>query len=100
MDKEKTIQVETPGDFQNIVKEESTLKHISETLEINWTRFITWVKHSIAMMIVFTMIGTAGGLYIAKWIYDFRMGEIAQLAKTGVAGYVYNNQVYDVKLRP
>ena len=41
------------------------------------------------------LIGGAGGLYIAKFIYDFRMSEICK-----VGGFVYDKKVYNVSLRP
>ena len=83
-----------------IRKENSTMNHIAETIESGWLKFANWVKKSIAMMIIFILLGGAGGLYIAKIIYDIRMDEISKLAKTGTAGYVHKGYIYDVKLRP
>ena len=65
-------------------RKNSTMNHIAD-----------WVKKSIAMMIIFILLGGAGGLYIAKFIYDFRMKEI-----TMIGGFVHDKRVYDVKLRP
>lgn len=78
-----------------VITKESKLNKFWHWLGDNWIHFINWIKKSIAMMIVFMMIGCAGGLYIAKWIYDFRMYEI-----TKVGGFVHDGRVYDAKLRP
>ena len=81
-------------------KEETQLEKVISIFENYGARITNWLKKSIAMMIIFILIGVAGGLYIAKIIYDFRMDEISTLAKTGVAGYVHKGNIYDVKLRP
>jgi hypothetical protein len=52
-------------------------------------------KKHLAMMIIFVLFGSCCGLYAAKIIYDLRMGEI-----TKVGGFVYDNKVYNVSLRP
>ncbi len=71
------------------------MQHITESLETGWLKFVNWIKKSIAMMIIFILIGGAGGLYIAKIVYNLRMNEVCK-----VGGFVYDNRVYDVKLRP
>jgi hypothetical protein len=76
-------------------KEETKLETFLNWIVANWTNFINWIKKSIAMMVIFILLGGACGLYIAKIIYDFRMNEI-----TMIGGFVHNKQVYDVKLRP
>lgn len=76
-------------------KENSRMNHIAESLENSWLKFANWIKKSIAMMIIFILLGGTGGLYIAKFIYDFRMKEI-----TMIGGFVHDKRVYDVKLRP
>jgi hypothetical protein len=76
-------------------KEETKLEKFILLLENYGARIVNWIKASIAMMIIFILIGGAGGLYIAKIIYDFRMSEV-----TRVGGFVYDNRVFDVKLRP
>lgn len=81
--------------LSNIEKENSTMQHITESLETGWFKLINWVKKSIAMMIIFILIGGAGGLYIAKIAYNLRMNEVCK-----VGGFVHDNRVYDVKLRP
>ena len=59
------------------------------------TTFVDAFKKHLAMLIIFVLLGVAGGLYIGKIIYNMRMGEICM-----VGGYVYDNKIYDVKLRP
>jgi len=54
-----------------------------------------WIKKSIAMMIIFVLIGMAGGIYIAKIAYDMRMDEVCK-----VGGFVHDKKIFDVKLRP
>jgi len=82
-------------DDKMLRKENFTLTHIIEVMESGYSRFTNWIKKSIAMMIIFVLIGGAGGLYIAKFIYDFRMSEICK-----VGGFVYDKKVYNVSLRP
>lgn len=66
----------------------------------NCNKFMNWMRRSIPIMIIFSMLGCMGGIYISKMLYDIRMDEIAQLAKTGTGGYVHKGRIYDVKLRP
>jgi hypothetical protein len=86
--------------IQPSTKEETKLSIFMNWMSENWIHFINWIKKSISMMIIFVLLGCAGGLYLSKIIYDMRMDEIAQLAKTGVAGYVHKGQIFDVKMRP
>jgi len=85
---------------QPSTKEETKLSIFINWMSENWIHFINWIKKSISMMIIFVLLGCAGGLYLSKIIYDMRMDEISQLAKTGVAGYVHKGQIFDVKIRP
>jgi len=79
---------------------DSKMDTFRDSLETKWSKFANSFKKHLSLMIIFVLLGCALGLYFAKIIYNFRMDEIAQLAKTGPAGYVHNNQIYDVKLRP
>lgn len=76
-------------------KEYSKMSHITETMESNWLKFVNSFKKHLSMMIVFILIGCGTGLYIAKIIYDYRMNEV-----TRVGGFVHDNKVFDIKLRP
>jgi hypothetical protein len=64
-------------------------------LQNNWHLFVEWFKKSLAMMIVFILIGASLGIYVSKIVYDMRMNEV-----TKVGGFVYDNTVYNVSLRP
>jgi len=64
-------------------------------LQNNWHSFTDWFKKSLAMMIIFILIGASIGIYTSKIIYNMRMDEI-----TKVGGFVYDNKVYNVSLRP
>lgn len=68
---------------------------IMNNLENNWHLFVDWFKKSLAMMIVFILFGASIGIYCSKIIYDMRMNEV-----TKVGGFVYDNKVYNVSLRP
>ena len=68
---------------------------IMNNLENNWHLFVEWFKKSLAMMIVFILIGASIGIYCSKIVYDMRMNEV-----TKVGGFVYDNKVYNVSLRP
>lgn len=87
-------------DDKSLGKENPKLNYAIMILEEYGTKFINWVKKSIAMMIIFMLLGCAFGMYVSKMVYDFRMNEISQLAKTGTAGYVHKGQIFDVKIRP
>ena len=78
-----------------IDRRNSRLNDFTHSLESNWVKFINSFKKHLSMMIIFILIGGTLGLYVAKFIYDFRMNEICR-----VGGFVHNNTVYDVKLRP
>jgi hypothetical protein len=76
-------------------KTDSKLHQFTTSIESGWIRFMDWFKKSIATMIIFILLGGAGGLYLAKIVYDFRMTEV-----TMIGGFVHDGRVYDAKLRP
>jgi len=65
-----------PDDCGILRKESFTMTHVIEVIESSWMKFANWIKKSIAMMIIFVLIGMAGGIYIAKIAYDMRMDEV------------------------
>lgn len=69
--------------------------NVMENIKISLNKFAESFKKHLALMIIFILLGSSLGLYAGKIIYNWRMGEI-----TKVGGCVYNNKVYDVKLRP
>ena len=86
-----------PDDKRMAEKENSKMNQL---IENGWLNFVNWIKKSIAMMIIFILIGAAGGMYLSKIIYNYRMDEITKMATTGNGGFVYSGHIYDVKLRP
>lgn len=68
---------------------------LMNNLQNNWHLFVDWFKKSLAMMIVFILLGASIGIYVSKIVYDMRMNEV-----TKVGGFVYDNKVYNVSLRP
>jgi len=61
----------------------------------NKTEIINWIKSTITTMIIFILIGCGLGLYISKIIYNIKITEIVT-----VGGFVHNNVVYTVTIRP
>jgi len=76
-------------------KEISKMDKFKKSIGENLSNMGASIKKHLALMIIFILIGGAGGLYIASIIYDWRMSEV-----TKVGGFVYDKRVYDVKIRP
>ncbi len=59
-------------------------------------RFRRWVYHQLLFIVTIVFIfGAVAGIYGAKIYYENKMGETIQ-----VRGFVYDKQVYEVKIRP
>jgi hypothetical protein len=72
--------------------QESNVMNIFENGSL---KIVNWIKKSIAMMTIFILIGCSLGFYLSKIVYNIRMNEV-----TMVGGFIHDNKVYDVKLRP
>ncbi len=70
------------------LKEKVSIKETSNN-------FLNWLNKFVSVLIIFILIGCGFGIYISKFIYDMRLKEI-----TTVGGFVYEQKIYDVKIRP
>lgn len=57
-------------------------------------KVVSFLKIHITIFIIWFSIGTFTGLVMAKFLYELRMNEAVK-----VGGLIYNQKVYDIKLR-
>jgi hypothetical protein len=86
---------ELQKEIKNFVQSEFPPKKIEENLSVG-DKFRRWIYHQLLFIITITFLcGSIVGIYGAKIYYENKMGETVQLR-----GFVYDKNVYEVKVRP
>jgi hypothetical protein len=78
-----------------MVSSDEKPKDVSPVLIKKDNNFLLWLNKFVSVLIVFILIGCAIGFYLSKCIYDIRIEEIIK-----VGGFVHDQKVYTVTLRP
>ena len=82
-------------EIKNFVQSEFPPKKVEENLSIG-DKFRRWIYHQLLFIItIIFLCGSIVGIYGAKIYYENKMGETVQLR-----GFVYDKNVYEVKVRP